>query len=151
MLTAVRVIAVLLILLGIQQPALGCSCAPGPEDQHKAVLEAYNHSSSVVLAIAEEIENGARPRSENSRDWEDEITRFVALQSWKGSHDDTFYTKISLRCCACGMAFEVGKTYLLYLSGPFNEFYKTGICSRTRPESRSSEDVQILNSIAPNK
>ena len=151
MLTAVRVIAALLILLGIQQPALGCSCAPGPEDQKKAVLEAYNHSSSVVLAIAEDIENSARSRSENSREREDEITRFAALQSWKGSHGDTFYTKISLRCCACGMAFEVGKTYLLYLSGPYDEFYKTGICSRTRGESRSSEDIQILNSIAPNK
>ena len=141
----------LLFLLGIQYPAFACSCAPGPEGHEEAVREAYNHASSVVLAIAEEIENIDRSRSKNSRVREDEITRFVAIQSWKGSHDNTFYTKISLRCCACGMAFEVGKIYLLYLHGPYDEFYKTGICSRSRDELRAAEDIQILNSIAPNK
>ena len=151
MLSTLRVIAGLVILLGIQQPVFGCSCEPSPEDQEKAVLEAYNHASSVVLAFAESIENIALSRSRNSQKREDEITRFVVLQSWKGSHRDTFYTKISLRCCACGMAFEVGKIYLLYLHGPYDEFYRTGICSRTRDESRSVDDIRILNSISTNK
>lgn len=148
MISTLRIIAGLLILLGIQQPVFGCSCAPASADQEKAVLEAFDHASSVVLAIAESIENIALSRSQNPQEREDEITQFAALHSWKGSHGDTFYTKISLRCCACGIAFEVGKTYLLYLHGPYDEYYKTGICSRTRDESRSAEDIRIINSIA---
>lgn len=146
------VIAILFTMLAGQ--AYGCSCAAPIGDVKLAVSQAYKGASSVVVAQAVSIE-----KQKVRQAWMDkkdegidgEITRFVTVDSWKGSHGESFATKTTMGGGMCGMSFEKGKAYLLYLYGPDKEgYYSASICSRSIKLEGAKEDLGILKTIAPN-
>lgn len=134
--------------------AYGCSCAAPISDVKLAVGQAYKGASSVVVAQAVSIEKQkVRQAWMDSKDEgiDGEITHFVTVDSWKGRHGENFITKTTMGGGMCGMSFEKGKAYLLYLYGPDKEgYYSASICSRSIKLEGAKEDLAILKTIAPN-
>lgn len=137
----------------ISGQVFGCSCVAATSDIKLAVSQAYKGASSVVVAQVVSIE-----KQKIRKAWMDkkdasvdgEITRFVTVDSWKGSHGESFATKTIVGGGMCGMAFEEGKAYLLYLYGPDKEgYYSASICSRSIKLEGAKEDLGILKSISP--
>jgi len=147
----------ILVLYLISFSAFGCSCAPYSKDPSEAVLEAYSSSTAVVLATAESIEkvkttNPWGKGEVDSYEYDVEITHFISLRSWKGSHGKNFYTRIITNCCMCGLKFTEEETYLLYLDGPHdNGYYSTSTCSRTVNLERAETDIKILDALTPDQ
>lgn len=134
--------------------AYACSCAAPISDVKLAVSQAFKGASSVVVAQAVSIDKKkVRQAWMDSKDEgiDGEITHFVSVDSWKGRHGESFTTKTTMGAGMCGMSFEKGKAYLLYLYGPDKEdYYSANICSRSVKLEGAKEDLAILKTIAPN-
>ena len=146
----IRWVLVLLFFVSfLSTKAMACSCSQPLDDINVAVQEAYTGSASVVLARAENIQQlGGGDGQGDDFDVEREITQFSEIQSWKGEHGTQFYTNIITECCLCGVKFELGKTYLLYLYSVEGEnTYAASSCSRTMLADKAQEDIEILNAL----
>ncbi len=138
---------VIVFLCFFSLDSLSCSCVFQPDDLEEAVMAAYESVSSVVLAQVESVsEAKSIKKIAQTYEFESEVTQFTEIKSWKGQHGKHFETNIITSCCMCGMSFEKGQTYLLYLDGPdANGHYSTSICTRTAREENALEDIKILD------
>ena len=144
-----------LILVSLSLHSFGCSCGMQPQELEEGVIRAYKNASSVLLAQAVSIQDGKLPAGWNSNEdamYEGQTTHFSTIESWKGIHGKQLYTQIVTACCMCGMMFEQGKIYLLYLYGPNKDgYFSTSICSRTTHVENAEEEINFLRKLAPNR
>ena len=75
--------------------------------------------------------------------------RFAIIQAYRGIADSAAETITGSGGGDCGYPFKVGESYLVYAyrNSKDKQLY-AGICSRTRPLSQASEDLQYLQSLA---
>jgi hypothetical protein len=141
------------ICLLIGSGAIACSCMSPSLNHYDAVRSAYESADSVVIATAENIVQTDIPYSDRDGSTAvGEVTEFVSVSSFKGSHGKRFYTRIITACCMCGFVFEIGRTYLLYLVESREPgYYTTSICSRTEVVEMAADDIAVLESLAPNQ
>lgn len=117
-------------VLLLPSPSLACKCAPPPP-----VAEALQQASAVFEAVvtqqapaAEEVEVSLR------------VTR-----AWKGVSTETVRVRTRKDTAACGVAFEVGRSYLVYANQ--STAPDTAIplevlrCGRTRLAAEADEDL----------
>jgi hypothetical protein len=158
-------IAFIFLVCFFSHSALACACRGGSDNAVKDVTVSYKNSIAVVKAIARSVEATHIPMDftqGKATQVKAELTTFEVTKNWKGIKTKTFLTKIATECCVCGISFEIGKEYLLYLSLPIhlsdsesesahNGYYSTSTCSRTRSIEKAAEDEKILNKITKNK
>jgi hypothetical protein len=136
----------IVFFLVLLKPAYACSCVPQPQLLDTAVRQAFNQANAVVLATVSAIQVRKKPDAADTYYLESQVTRFATTRRWKGDPGATFETDIVTACCICGMVFEVGERYLLYLSGPdSNGRFSTSICSRSRLSRGLDEEIEILD------
>lgn len=143
--------AVLILSLFLSAQAFACSCVPQPKDINIAVGRSYELASAVVLAKAVKIDGGIKKLVDVLLNGgTHQSTQFSTIHHWKGSPGDRFATYMNKCSAACGYSFQLGETYLLYLSGPdASGNYSTSSCSRTKPLNAAVDDLGVLNVLAP--
>ena len=116
-----------------------CSCAPRPADLVEGVRGAFTRADCVFVGVVEQV---------RLVDEHVEETTFHVLRSWKGERASRVITRINVQCCACGYSFDVGKQYLVYgYERDTDSFVTTSICSRTAPEPKAGDDIEVLDVI----
>lgn len=142
--------------------SIACSCVSYKPHSKEDIKASYDNAASVVIATAVSIENlDSEPAlivDENGNSsplnpHPTQKTRFTVLESFKGEHASDLITEIDLRCCLCGISFQEGETYLLYLYRTKDKsYYATSICSRTRTlASLDSLEINYLQELSSNE
>lgn len=143
------ILSILFIL--VSNNSFACSCSEWPSDRNKAIKEAYNQASDIVLAKAVSISKpGKYEALEYKRSgFRKETTHFTRLTSWKGDAPDKFTTSMLIGGGMCGVSFRQGVTYLLYLRKSLHgkNAYATSICSLTNSMVGAEEDMKHLERV----
>lgn len=107
------------------RPAYGCSCMR-PES---ASIE--REASTAVFTG--EVSNIAP--SENGY-----IVDFSVSEHWKGTEGETIQVKTAENSAACGYAFDVGQSYLVYAVGEETDL-SVNLCGRTAQLDNAADDI----------
>lgn len=137
-----------LLMISSFLPALSqaCSCFAHSKDPETRVADALAYADVVFLGVVEAVDRPSGAEENSGRGLEE--TTFYVLRAWKGERATRILTRINTRF-TCGISFEVGRTYLVYGNERTRDaFVTTSICTRTAPESRAAEDIEILDRIA---
>lgn len=142
--------ACLVSALGVGATAWACSCVSlEPQDNFAAaslvaegrVVQVFRHPRLYCflrrLLIDDDTECGARATVRLGR-------------VWKGAAAERITVVTSLPDGACGVDFERGRSYLLFLdrSEAGGEEYSTSICAGTQPLEEASRHLDFLDSLA---
>ena len=123
--------------------AWACKCNWGNLEPREGYAEMIAAVDAVTLATAIEVKTDY-----SFGNWPDlgtKLTKFEPQRTWKGDFHHSFQTKIDTNCCVCGVSFEVGQTYVLFLHGPDAEgYYSTSSCARARIRHHQSMEDEIL-------
>lgn len=128
--------------------AIGCSCISGTLGARDALAEMLQEADAVTLATATEVTPTKILSSSQHPDGE--VTQFKSAKIWKGKPGDTFRTKIITSCCMCGVSFQAGETYLLFLyRGDEANYYRTNSCVGAQMKKRLSQErkIELLNEL----
>jgi len=124
--------------------AEACSCFAG-----QPPCAAYGAASAVFVGTATDSrvrEPKAKTREEV--DWTPVVVKFAVLQPFLGVQGAEVEVATGRGGGDCGYQFRKGETYLVYASrGADGRQLLTGICSRTRPVSDASEDLEFLRGL----
>jgi hypothetical protein len=115
------------VALAHAAPARACSCLQMPPRQ------VFEESDAVFEGRVLEIvpnDNGITARLE-------------VVQSWKGVEIERVEVRTAGDSAACGIAFEVGTSWLVYADDE-NGVLSTGLCSRTARIEEAEEDLAAL-------
>jgi protocatechuate 3,4-dioxygenase beta subunit len=138
---SIIIMAVVTALLLLPAPAKACSCMdPGPPCQ------AYGAAAAVFSGQVIEItrfSSGAQPS------YGQRLVRFAISEAFRGVSGGSAETITGAGGGDCGYPFKVGESYLVYAYRPPNDdrLY-AGICSRTRPMSEASEDLEYIRNFS---
>ncbi|TQV72294.1 hypothetical protein FLL45_18935 [Aliikangiella marina] len=133
----------ILLLAALKSGALlACSCMYQDPRSKEQIKSSFDRAAAVIIATAVEVEN-LNPVNQaiQSEDYpevynfEKQRTTFSLVQSFKGDNNREIVTEIDIRCCLCGVTFQEGETYLLYLyrsDSEDNKNFYTSSCSRTK-------------------
>lgn len=147
-------IALLILVVLFSKYTSACSCVRWPKEVEDAAQAKFDRSESVVLA---EVEGTVKVKiasnfGDENYEHNGEETHFSTIKSWKGSHGKHFYTRVITDCCMCGLTFEKGEKYLIYMyESKEKGFYKTSICSGNQHYKYAEEEMKALDNISPNK
>lgn len=118
-----------LALATLPSPVLACSCAPRTPEQAAADATAIFEGRVAAVAI----------------DGDERVVSFDVVQGWRGVEHEHIEVRTASSDAACGVSFEVGRSYLVYAAGAA-ESLTTGLCSRTRRMEEADEDRAFLGS-----
>ena len=139
----VSTLACATLLLSLAQSANACSCIdPGPPCQ------SYGDASAVFSGRVKEI-TALTKDDKSPKGYGQRLVAFTVIQSYRGISGTGAETITGRGGGDCGYPFKVGESYLVYAyhNSQNNKLYAS-ICSRTRPLSQASEDLQYLRSLA---
>lgn len=113
-------------------PAYACSCMM-PKPPQEALGESAAVFQGTVAGVRESEQDGY-------------IVTFSVEGSWKGVDKASVEVSTARDSAACGIAFETGKTYLVYAHAQEDGSLGTGLCSRTHEivDATADEDVAAL-------
>lgn len=116
-----------------------CSCAGITPS------EAFEMSESVfvgkVLNTKQDREQEGIVGAINYRD----ANLFEVTQGWKGDNQSQIIVYDNGDEDSCGIEFEIGKSYLVYVYKDKNGEPFTGLCNRTAELSNAEEDLKLLS------
>jgi hypothetical protein len=124
--------------------AEACSCFDG-----QPPCAAFGAASAVFVGTALD----SRTREPKAKtlaevDWTPVVVRFAVLQPFLGVEGAEVEVETGRGGGDCGYQFRKGESYLVYASrGPDGKRLLTSICSRTRPVSDASEDLEFLRGL----
>ena len=132
------------VLTVLAARAEACSCFAG-----QPPCAAFGAASAVFVGTATDSrvrEPKAKTREEV--DWTPVVVKFAVLQPFLGVQGAEVEVATGRGGGDCGYQFRKGETYLVYASrGADGRQLLTGICSRTRPVSDASEDLEFLRGL----
>jgi len=128
--------------VGSSLTADACSCA-SPQPPEAALEEA----DAVFLGTIEKFE--IEPPVATSPGEGHRIATIRVRRVWRGVQRPVVQVVTALYGGICGYDFIVGDDYLIYASRTKDERLSTGLCSRTRPEHDSGEDLKALGPGTP--
>jgi hypothetical protein len=123
--------ALLALLVTLALPARGHACSCMAQTVEAAIEEAAAIFEGRVAAI-EPGEGGLH-------------VRFDVVQTWRAADSEHVEVITAADSAACGYAFEVGRSYLVYARDADGALH-TGLCSRTQPIEEADEDRVALGS-----
>lgn len=139
--------AALLVALASARAAEACTCGGtgGP-------CESFGGASAVFVGTVTGVKVKPFPKSvEAARaepDWTPVVVRLAVLQPFLGAEGSEFEVATGRGGGDCGYTFRKGETYLVYAyGGGAGKPPSTGICTRTRPASEASEDLEFLRNL----
>ncbi|PWT92497.1 MAG: hypothetical protein C5B54_03395 [Acidobacteria bacterium] len=132
------------ILPWLLSGAEGCSCAQGG-----TVCGDYASAAAVFVGVVSDITRGSIRRDETSKEdlFFGKIVHFSVEQAYKGVESPEISVETGNGGGDCGYPFESGKRYLVYAYGIPKGKLGTGICSRTKPLSQASEDLDYIRGL----
>jgi hypothetical protein len=138
-----------LILLLSPLSAYGCSCmVPGPP------CSAFGGSAAVFVGTVTGVTDKARLERDGARKREDEIMwtplafKFAVAQSFLGVEGTEIEISTGRGGGDCGYNFRRGESYLVYAyRNAETGLLSTGICTRTKPASDATEDLEFLRTL----
>src|SRR5215207_10984090 len=132
------------VLTALAARAEACSCFAG-----QPPCAAYGAASAVFVGTATESRTrGSNPKTPEEVDWTPVVVKFAVLQPFLGVEGAEVEVATGRGGGDCGYQFRKGETYLVYASrGADGRQLLTGICSRTRPVSDASEDLEFLRGL----
>jgi len=133
-------LSVVAYLLLSPAEGLACSCLPPVEvmgNPRKHVEHERGRATAVFAGRVIEIkeERGALAIIE---------AKFEVEKAWKGVTNDDAVVSASTLVHLCGYPFKVGRSYLVYASGPNLGELSTSICTRTTRLKDAEEDLKFL-------
>jgi hypothetical protein len=132
--------AAFIVSAAAPRPAAACSCA-GSRPACQAFWDPGAVFTGKVMAI-ETHSSGGAPFIERR-------VRFEVVEAFTGVTGSTIDVYTGNGGGDCGYAFVVGGTYLVYAyQATGSPWLTTGICSRTRPLSRATDDLAYLRSLS---
>lgn len=141
-----QLLAVVTLIFLAFDVAAACSCAP-----NRAPCNYYGDASAIfvgrVTGAAEQ--RTVTDQSGNKVTYDVGTIRFLVLENFKGASGYEVEISSGTGGGDCGYWFQRNETYLVYgyLIKDTNKLY-THICTRTRPLSRATEDLEYLRSLA---
>jgi hypothetical protein len=129
--------------------ANACSCFSGGPP-----CQSFGNTFAVFSGKVESVSDYKPPLSENATERESRFN--YSQKSFTFSLEESFRGQLGKKVEIitgkgggdCGYNFEVGKTYLVYAYQQKDGKLGTGICTRTRPIEKASEDLQYFREIA---
>jgi len=145
-----KIRSVIIMMLLIDHSVQACSCLRDWSSPQERLLKEYKSADAIVLATAVEV----KPRDKNEEQakiinkyWI-ENTTFKLIGRWKGNIDTQFETSILVGRGMCGIQFQQGETYLLYLYKKRDgHLYSTSICQKNRNLVDAEKDVRLMEKI----
>jgi len=123
----------------LPMPGKACSClASGPP------CRAFANTPTIFAGRVTKI--STIYRRESFGEYRNRLVSFEVERSYRGWEAKTAEVVTGWGHGDCGYDFKEGVSYLVYaFHGPENGELGTGICSRTRPLSKASEDLEFLS------
>ena len=145
----IKTLATILLCLA-PSVSVACSCVKSEETELEDVRKTYENAKAVIYGEA------VSSRSEKIQDpfyglLNGEVTEFKVIRKFKGNIGERVETSIITDCCLCGVSFEVGKKYLLYLVQDENGIFSTSICMRPKVGDEAIKESEMLGNITANK
>lgn len=134
-----------LVLTALAARAEACSCMMGQQP-----CAAFGAASAVFVGTATEVrvKEAAKSKSREKLDWTPVVVRFAVLQPFQGVEGTEVEVTTGRGGGDCGYYFRRGESYLVYAyGGRDGKPLATGICTRTRPVSDASEDLEFLRGL----
>jgi hypothetical protein len=136
--------AALFVLLSAGRAA-ACSCF-GPGEP----CQAFGAAAATFVGTATDVKVIEPKRGEGGRhEWGGRLFKFTVVQAFSGVAGAEVEVLTGHGGGDCGYAFRKGETYLVYAyGGGEGKPLGTGICTRTRPASEATEDLEFLRGLA---
>jgi len=125
--------------------AHACSCmGPGQPCQ------AFGSAAAVFVGTVTDVRTRQpKPAADGEIDWTPRVFRLTVVQAFSGVAGTEVEISTGQGGGDCGYGFRRGETYLVYAyAGRDGKTLSTGICTRTRPVSEASEDLEFLRGLA---
>jgi len=127
-------IAILATLAAAPSRAHACRCAPqSPQEAYDSAVAVFEGFVKEVGASESQAPGGAVRRK----------VQMEVVSGWKGAEGEDVTVFTAGDSAACGYAFEVGRSYLVYAAAADGGLVVTS-CSRTRLMADASEDLERL-------
>ena len=117
--------------------AMACSCA-APATPAKALSRSSAAFAGRVIDIDRPFLDRLGLTASGLHD-----VAFAVVKAWKGTTSEQIVIRTRLSGEACGYRFEIGETYLVYVSDDPDRL--TGICTGTRPTEGAEADMRALD------
>ena len=149
---AVLIIASVFISLSLAESARACSCGGSDPCQVFRSVDAV-FIGKVTMVSAAPAEKIATEFGEISLVDPDAIAHFQIEKTYKGLPvaQKTVAVRTSTGCCACGVGFKVGETYLVNAYRDKNGDLGTSYCSRTKTLADAKHDITLMESFIAGK
>lgn len=120
----------LLPLMASVRPASACRCGDPP------VCEAFWAADAVFIGVADVI------------DREEQRTRFRVEEAFRGARRDEIIEVLSYGVCwSCEYGFQHANRYLVFATKRPTGEWRAGLCSRTKPFEKASNDIAFARFI----
>ena len=130
-------IAIVFSLAG--RDAFACSCMdPGTP------CEAYGQAAAVFVGTVTGVRDSQR---QQATDWTPMAFKFSVEQAYLGVAGSEVEIFTGSGGGDCGYTFQTGQRYLVY-AYRYKDKLSTGICTRTKPFSRATEDIAFLGTLS---
>jgi 5-hydroxyisourate hydrolase-like protein (transthyretin family) len=123
-------------------PADACSCVMG-----SPLCETYWEAESVFTGTVAAI--GQEMVTRFDQTYAQNLVQFDAVTVWRGTAGDPVQVRTGMGGGDCGYNFKVGQTYIVYTYRAEDGRLETGICNRTAPIDKASEDLEYIRSLPP--
>jgi hypothetical protein len=134
----------LLLLLACAARAEACSCA-GPG----SACAAFGSAAAVFVGTVTDIRTRPHDATGQEDAFSPRTVTFLVEEAFSGVDGAAAYVSTGRGGGDCGYKFERGVSYLVYaFRGKESRPLSTGICTRTRPAARASEDIEFLRAQA---
>jgi hypothetical protein len=123
-----------LILCNVQETH-ACSCWPPPPP-----AQAFAEAEAVFMGKVESfelVENGAR-----------RLATISLIKIWKGERSAVSEIYTGANPAVCGYDFQVGETHIIYAYKGEAGRLVTGLCERTAPLHKATEDLKYLEALS---
>jgi hypothetical protein len=135
----------LLLVAAVFAPGLCHACSCGDEiftDDKPAIAKALSEADAVFVGRIESAELASKLDS----GIEGQHTGFYVVRSWKGETSTRIYIQTSL--AHCGFGFPSSGEFLVYAyTAPETGYFRTTVCTRTKPSSQASKEISILDEL----
>ena len=142
------------LLITSMNTAFACSCAISGRGLDVDVQYQFKSAQFVVSAHANSKQNVTvkNPDTGQIMPTGKDIVNFTVLNSWKGSLENTFETRILYSEDSCGFHFRTGQNYLIFITGVDKDgYYITSLCAGTKHITGDDPEIQILDRISQNE
>lgn len=132
------------VLTALAARAEACTCAMG-----EPPCAAFGAAAAVFVGTAADVRaKETKTKSREEIDWTPVVVSFAVLQPFQGVEGAEVEVATGRGGGDCGYSFRKGETYLVYAyGGRDGQPLRTGICTRTRPVSDASEDLEFLRGL----